>query len=128
MGEAGYTSGNWRLMLKIISERMRSDYFIFDYLLLQVRVQHKNEKELAQIQKELKNLKNQMESENLQDVKVMERMDHLVRRIDGLQEAFKTGDAKHLVSKSESLVSNIATFLFCLLLTFICHNVYTFHN
>ena len=101
---------------------------LFDYLHIQVRVQHKNEKELAQIQKELKYLKTQMESENHQDVKIMERMDHLVRRIDGLQEAFKTGDAKHLVSKSESLVSNIATFLFCLLLTFICHNVYTFHN
>ena len=25
----------------------------------------------------------------------MERMDHIVRRINGLQEAFKTGDAKH---------------------------------
>ena len=96
-----------------------------------MRVQHKNEKELAQIQRELKQLKSQMESQALQDalqdIKIMERMDHIVRRIDGLQEAFKTGDAKHLVSTSQCLVPNITTFLSCLLLTILCHNIYKFH-
>ena len=87
---------------------------------LQLRVEHRNEREIQIVKSELNTLKNEV-GENNKHFK--ERIDHLVKRINGLQEAFKTGDVKYLVSEAQSLLSHVNIFLVAasLLILFLSH-------
>lgn len=76
-------------------------------------MEHKNEKEMIMLKNELYALQTTVDDN---DQFLKERIDHLTKRINGLQEAFKTGDAKHLVSNTQTNVLNVIAFLFCLLL------------
>ena len=93
---------------------------------LQVRVEHRNEKEVAKIKAEMQLLKRDLQKYDDMDEKILDKMDFLSRRIDGLQEAFKTGDVKYIVvSSAQSLKTNMQAFtlIHFILLCFnsVCH-------
>ena len=80
---------------------------------LEVRVEHRNERQLQKVQEELALLSSRLEDLRETDTNFQERMELLTRRIDGLQEAFKTGDAKYLVSEAQLVrASHLSTFLY----------------
>ena len=86
---------------------------------LQVRVEHRNEKEVAKIKAEVQLLKRDLQKYDDMDEKILDKMDFLSRRIDGLQDAFKTGDVKYIVvSSAQNLKTNLKAFLliYCILL------------
>ena len=80
---------------------------------LEVRVEHRNERQLKKVQEELALLGSRLEDLRETDSNFQEKMELLTRRIDGLQEAFKTGDAKYLVSEAQHVrASHLSTFLY----------------
>ena len=80
--------------------------------LLQVRVEHRSEKQVARLQQEVASLHTEVEKQQHLDMKFLGRIDLLSRRIDGLQEAFKTGDVKYLGSEAQPIrASHLSTFL-----------------
>ena len=86
---------------------------------LQVRVEHRNEKEVAKIKAEVQLLKRDLQKYDDMDEKILDKIDFLSRRIDGLQDAFKTGDVKYIVvSSAQNLKTNLKAFLliYCTLL------------
>ena len=95
--------------------------------LLQVRVEHRSEKQVARLQQEVASLHTEVEKQQHLDQKFLGRLDLLSRRIDGLQEAFKTGDVKHIVvvSRARVLGTNPRTFLCCLSAAIIYNFVFT---
>ena len=84
---------------------------------LEVRVETKNERELDRIKKEMAGLERRLES-GLENLKKTEadfnyQIFMLTKRIYGLQTAFKTGDAKYLVSEALHVrACHFSTFLF----------------
>ena len=95
--------------------------------LLQVRVEHRSEKQVARLQQEVASLHTEVEKQQHLDQKFLGRLDLLSRRIDGLQEAFKTGDVKHIVvvSRARVLGTNPRTFLCCLSAAVLYNFVFT---
>ena len=80
---------------------------------LEVRVEHKNERELQQLKDQLTVLETRLENLGQSETNFQEQIEMLTRRIDGLQEAFKTGDVKYLVSEAQHVrASHLPTFLF----------------
>ena len=61
---------------------------------LEVRVETRNERELAKVKLELAGLETRLGSMEETETNFQEQFELLTRRIDGLQEAFKTGDVK----------------------------------
>ena len=79
---------------------------------LEVRVETRNERELAKVKLELAGLETRLENMEETETNFQEQIELLTRRIDGLQEAFKTGDVKYLVSEAQLVrASHLSTFL-----------------
>ena len=79
---------------------------------LEVRVETRNERELAKVKLELAGLETRLENMEEGETNFQEQIELLTRRIDGLQEAFKTGDVKYLVSEAQLVrASHLSTFL-----------------
>ena len=78
---------------------------------LEVRVETRNERELEKVKKEVAVLDERLENLKETESNFQDQIEMLTRRIDGLQEAFKTGDVKYLVSEAQHVRA-------CHLLTF----------
>ena len=102
-------------------------FFLERFTVPQVRVEHRSEKQVARLQQEVASLHTEVEKQQHLDQKFLGRVDLLSRRIDGLQEAFKTGDVKHIVvvSRARVLGTNPRTFLCCLSAAIIYNFVFT---
>ena len=91
---------------------------------LQVRVEHRNEKEVAKIKAEIQLLKRDLQKYDEMDEKILNKMDFLSRRIDGLQEAFKTGDVKYIVvSSAQNLQKTQKTFVWMNFVLLYCNSI-----
>ena len=78
---------------------------------LEVRVETRNERELAKVKLELAVLETRLETMEQSETNFQEQIELLTRRIDGLQEAFKTGDVKYLVSEAQHIrACHLSTF------------------
>ena len=78
---------------------------------LEVRVETRNERELAKVKLELAVLETRLETMEQSETNFHEQIELLTRRIDGLQEAFKTGDVKYLVSEAQHIrACHLSTF------------------
>lgn len=96
---------------------------------LQVRVEHRNEKEVAKIKTEVQLLKRNLQKYDDMDEKILDKMDFLSRRIDGLQDAFKTGDVKYIVvSSAQNMKTNMKTFLLIHFIFLFCNSVSVGHG
>ena len=79
---------------------------------LEVRVETKNERELERVKQELAVLAVRLENLKETETNFQDQIELLTRRIDGLQEAFKTGNVKYLVSEAHHVrASHLSTFL-----------------
>jgi len=85
---------------------------------LQVRVTHKNEKEVEILQRQFQVLKSEIDKQKIDEDKIHRKLDLLSRRIDGLQDAFKTGDVTYIISEATILVTN-KSFLYHIMLMFV---------
>ena len=91
---------------------------------LQVRVEHRNEKEVAKIKTGMQLLRRDLQKYDDMDEKILDKMDFLSRRIDGLQDAFKTGDVKYIVvSNAQNLKTNAKAFLLICAFLLYCNSV-----
>ena len=78
---------------------------------LEVRVETRNERELEKVKKEVAVLDERLENLKETESNFQDQIEMLTRRIDGLQEAFKTGDVKYLVSEAQHVrASHLLTF------------------
>ena len=79
---------------------------------LEVRLETRTERELDTVKRELAVLVTRLDYLKQTETDFSGRMELLARRVDGLQEAFKTGDVKHLVSRAQNVrATQISTFL-----------------
>ena len=67
---------------------------------------HKNEKEVEILQRQFQVLKSEIDKQKIDEDKIHRKLDLLSRRIDGLQDAFKTGDVTYIISEATILVTN----------------------
>jgi len=80
--------------------------------LLELRVEHRNERELEKVKQEVAVLVTRLDFLKHTESNFQAEIDLLSRRVDGLQEAFKTGDVVHLVSQADNVrATQISTFL-----------------
>ena len=85
---------------------------LFRLDLLEVRLEHRHEKELEKVKQQMAMLATSLDNLKQSETDHQDKLDLLSRRIDGLSEAFKTGDAKYLVSRAENVqVTQMSTFL-----------------
>ena len=79
---------------------------------LEVRLETRTERELDTVKRELAVLVTRLDYLKQTETDFSGRIELLSRRVDGLQEAFKTGDVKHLVSRAQNVrATQISTFL-----------------
>ena len=79
---------------------------------------HKNEKEVEILQRQFQVLKSEIDKQKIDEDKIHRKLDLLSRRIDGLQDAFKTGDVTYIISEATILVTN-KSFLYHIMLMFV---------
>ena len=79
---------------------------------------HKNEKEVEILQRQFQVLKSEIDKQKIDEYKIHRKLDLLSRRIDGLQDAFKTGDVTYIISEATILVTN-KSFLYHIMLMFV---------
>ena len=78
---------------------------------LEVRVETRNERELEKVKKEVAVLDERLENLKETESDFQDELKMLSSRIDGLQEAFKTGDVKYLVSEAQHVrACHLSTF------------------
>ena len=79
---------------------------------------HKNEKEVEILQRQFQVLKSEIDKQKIDEDKIHRKLDLLSRRIDGLQDAFKTGDVTYIISEATILFTN-KSFLYHIMLMFV---------
>ena len=79
---------------------------------------HKNEKEVEILQRQFQVLKSEIDKQKIDEDKIHRKLELLSRRIDGLQDAFKTGDVTYIISEATILVTN-KSFLYHIMLMFV---------